>query len=279
VLPLHHVSGLMAWMRSVMTGGTFMPWSWKEAEAGHLPTVPEACCLSLVPTQLQRLLASGSSVEWLRRFRIIFVGGGPAWGTLLEDGAKLGLPLSPCYGATETAAMVAALRPEQFLGGVRGCGAPMPHARVDLVDGVVRIAGESVFRGYFPGTRDGDSWTTGDLGDFTPEGSLVILGRGDGVIVTGGKKVFPDEVEEALRSSGEFDDVAVIGVPDPEWGKAVVACHPPAATPIEMERIKASLSRLASFKHPKRFVPISPWPRNAQGKIDRAELVRIASLR
>jgi O-succinylbenzoic acid--CoA ligase len=155
----------------------------------------------------------------------------------------------------------------------------MPHARIDLVGGVVRIAGESVFRGYFPGTREGDSWTTGDMGSFTPEGSLVILGRGDGVIVTGGKKVFPDEVEEALRSSGEFDDVAVIGVPDPEWGQAVVACHPSAAQPIGFERVKASLSRLASFKHPKQYVPISPWPRNAQGKIDRAELVRIASSR
>jgi O-succinylbenzoic acid--CoA ligase len=280
VLPLHHVSGFMSWMRSALTGGTFLPWSWKDAEGGRLPPdVPDACCLSLVPTQLQRLLTSGSSLEWLRRFRIIFVGGGPAWGTLLEDGARLGLPLSPCYGATETAAMVTALKPEQFLRGVRGCGAPMPHARIDLVGGVVRIAGESVFRGYFPGTREGDSWTTGDMGSFTPEGSLVILGRGDGVIVTGGKKVFPDEVEEALRSSGEFDDVAVIGVPDPEWGQAVVACHPSAAQPIGFERVKASLSRLASFKHPKQYVPISPWPRNAQGKIDRAELVRIASSR
>ena len=57
VLPLHHVSGFMAWMRSALTGGVFVPWPWKEAESGRFPAdKPPDCCLSLVPTQLQRLL-------------------------------------------------------------------------------------------------------------------------------------------------------------------------------------------------------------------------------
>jgi o-succinylbenzoate---CoA ligase len=278
VLPLHHVSGLMAWMRSAMTGGAFIPWAWKEAESGRFPAdMPPDCCLSLVPTQLQRLLASEAAVAWLRRFRIVFVGGGPAWEDLVETAARLGLPVSTSYGATETAAMVAALRPEQFLAGMRGCGSALPHARIDTVDGVLRVSGESVFRGYFPDLRGERSWSTGDVGGFGPDGSLSILGRSDDVVLTGGQKVFPGEVEAALMLSGEFDDVAVVGLPDPEWGQVVVACHPGASRPLGIARIAEALCGLASFKHPKRYLAIAPWPRNAQGKINRAELLRLAS--
>jgi len=279
VLPLHHVSGFMAWMRSALTGGLFVPWAWKDIETGRFPPgIPADCCLSLVPTQLQRLLASSSAVAWLRGFRILSLGGGPAWEGLLEEAARLRLPLSPGYGATETAAMVAALRPEQFLGGQRGCGTPLPHARIDLAEGgLVRVAGASVFRGYFPEMGAEESWTSGDIGAFDPGGSLFILGRADDIIITGGKKVSPAEVEEALRSSGELDDVAVIGLPDPEWGQVVVACHPAGPRAPRLERLDAALAGLAAFKHPKRYASISPWPRGAQGKINRAELARLAS--
>jgi o-succinylbenzoate---CoA ligase len=267
----------MAWMRSALTGGSFLPWSWKEAEACRFPAgIPSDCCLSLVPTQLQRLLALQPAVAWLRTFRVIFVGGAPAWGGLLEEAARLRLPLSTSYGATETAAMVAALKPEQFLNGIRGNGNPLPHARIDIVDGVVQVTGESIFRGYFPETLEGRSWTTGDLGGFD-DGSLVILGRRDDLIVTGGKKVSPAEVEAALMSSGEFDDVAVIGLPDSEWGHAVVACHPEGMRPPDAEVVKAALSVLESYKHPKRYSAVSPWPRNAQGKVDRTQLAKLAT--
>ena len=278
VLPLHHVSGLMAWMRSAFTGGTYLPWRWKDAESGSFPAeLPPDCCISLVPTQLQRLLASEAAVSWLRKFRMILVGGGPAWEGLTQEAARLRLPLSPSYGSTETAAMVAAVRPEQFLEGMRGCGPAMPHARIELADGVVRVSGESVHRGYYPGRAEGSSWISGDLGAFGADGSLRILGRQDDLIFTGGKKVSPPEVEAALRLSGEFEDVAVIGVADPEWGQSVVACHPAGMRPPNPERIKDALSGLAAFKHPKRYAGIAPWPRNAQGKIDRAELARLAS--
>jgi O-succinylbenzoic acid--CoA ligase len=277
VLPLHHVSGFMAWMRSAMTGGAYVPWPWKEAESGRFPgDMPADCCLSLVPTQLQRLLASGDGVAWLRRFRVIFVGGGPAWEELIGQAARLELPLSLTYGATETAAMVAAQRHGEFLGGARGCGSPLAHAKIDIIDGVVRIEGESVFRGYFPENLAGRSWTTDDLGSFDA-GSLVILGRRDDLIMTGGRKVSPGEVEAALMASGEFSDVAVIGLPDAQWGQLVVACHPGGAPSPRTERVSAALSGLESYKHPKRFAQVSPWPRNPQGKIDRKRLAQLAS--
>ena len=278
VLPLHHVSGFMAWTRCVMSRGTYVPWSWKDMEGGRFPeNIPGDCCLSLVPTQLQRLLASEAAISWLRRLRLIFVGGGPAWATLTEEAARLGLPLAPCYGSTETAAMVAALKPEQFLSGVRGCGSALPHARIDFAGGVLRVSGKSVFGGYFPERRGEGPWVSDDLGGFTREGSLMILGRRDDLIVTGGKKVSPVEVEAALRLSGQFEDVAVVGVEDPEWGEAVVACHPRGAKPPRIAEVEAALAGLASFKRPKRYVEVSPWPRNPQGKIDRASLSRTAA--
>jgi O-succinylbenzoic acid--CoA ligase len=275
VLPLHHVSGLMAWMRSALTGGKFIPWAWRDAETGNFPSdLPTECCISLVPTQLQRLLSSVDSVAWLRKFQVISVGGGPAWEGLLEEASRLKLPLSPCYGSTETAAMVTALKPWQFLAGMRGCGSALPHAKVDTPGGIVRVAGDSVFRGYFPEIEAVRSWKSGDLGSVGPDGSLVILGRDDDIIITGGEKVSPGEVEAALRLSGEFEDVAVIGIPDPEWGQLVIACHPPGERKLNSNRLAAALSSIETFKRPKRYVEVSPWPRNAQGKIGRLEMVR-----
>jgi len=278
VLPLHHVSGLMAWMRCALTGGRYVPWDWKQLEAGAMPALPEGdeWFLSLVPTQLQRLLLQPATVDRLRRFRAIFLGGGPAWPELLEAAAAARLPLSLSYGMTETAAMVAAQRPEEFLAGARSCGAVMPHARIELsAEGLIRIGGDSLFRGYFPDWREPQPFATEDLGHVDTAGHLHIDGRRDAVIITGGKKVTPAEVEAALRATGRFADVAVVGVPDAEWGQIVVACYPANQPPPDLPAIDEMLSRdLAAYKRPKRYVAVDPWPRNAQGKIDRAALTR-----
>ena len=280
VLPLHHVSGFMAWMRCLLTGGTFVTADWKDVEQGKFPVgLPAGCCLSLVPTQLQRLLGSSAAAAWMRSFAVIFVGGGPSWDGLLEAAAELGLPLAPSYGATETAAMAAALTPEEFRSGMRGSGRALPHVRIELADGIVRVRGESVYRGYYPERDDSRSWLSGDWGRFGADSSLVIEGRADDVVITGGEKVWPAEVEAALRQSGEFDDVIVLGVPDPEWGEQLVACHPAGRSP-QLAAVERALAGLAGFKRPKRYLAIEPWPRDAHGKVRRGELARraVASL-
>lgn len=274
LLPLHHVSGFMAWMRTVLTGGTYLPWDWKQVETGRRPALPSDggdWFLSLVPTQLQRLLGSADAEAWLRGFRAVFVGGGPAWPELIEAGAAAGLPLAFSYGMTETAAMVAALRPEEFLAGGRGSGTAMPHARLSLDDGGrIGIESASLFRGYWPEAREGAAWLTEDLGEFDERDSLHVRGRRDALIITGGEKVDPAEVETALRATGLFADVAVIGVPDAEWGQAVVACYPAEGGAVDA----VALDGLSAFKRPKRYVavPAAEWPRNAQGKVNRAAL-------
>lgn len=298
VLPPYHVSGFMARVRCAATGGEHVAWDWKELEAGRRPALRRAHWgISLVPTQLQRLLANAEAVAWLRQFSAIFLGGGPAWAELLEAAAKAELRVAPSYGMTETAAMVAALRPEEFLAGARSCGTALPHARVAVnEEGVICVSGESVCRGSFAASADaaaahgnpigyhgaeadgegGRTVVTEDLGRIDERGHLHVLGRRDAAIITGGKKVQPADVEAALRASGEFADVAVTGVPDPEWGEAVVACYVRGAREPDAAR---AMQGLAAHQRPKRFVAIAAeaWPRNAQGKVNRLELARLAT--
>ena len=273
VLPLYHVSGLMAWMRSALTGGTFLPWDWKQIDAGQRPALGDGeWVISLVPTQLQRLLASPAAVSWLRGLRVIFLGGGPVWPDLADAAAAVGLRVSLSYGLTETAAMVTALRPDEFLSGARTSGSALAHARVTVSDdGTIVVGGESLFHGYYPEYRDGREFDTGDLGRIDASGQLIVLGRRDAVIITGGKKVQPLEVEAVLRASGEFDDVAVLGVPHPEWGEEVVAFYPAGA---RVPNRPLAVASLPGFQRPKRFVAVPNWPRNAQGKLDREALRR-----
>jgi O-succinylbenzoic acid--CoA ligase len=242
-----------------------------------LDTAKGPWVISLVPTQLQRLLLSASATEWLRGFRLIFIGGGPSSPELTDEAVGLGLPLALTYGMTETGAMVAGVRPRDYRRGERAGADALPHARMSLTaESTICIEGPSVFRGYFPEWRDTRRFETDDLGRIDDDGRLHVLGRKDAVIITGGKKVHPLEVETTLRATRQFPDVAVIGVPDVEWGETVVACFPQSETAgPDLEVVERELANnLASYKRPKRYVAITPWPRNAQGKLNRSELLR-----
>jgi O-succinylbenzoic acid--CoA ligase len=147
----------------------------------------------------------------------------------------------------------------------------------------VGVSGESVFRGYLgekesaSRARAGTFFQTEDLAYWDAQGGLNIVGRRDAVIITGGKKVFPSEVETLLRSSGVFADVAVVGVPDAKWGQCVVACFPAkSGVPIDTKRVESALRSIAAHKWPKRYVPVADWPRNMQGKLNRAALIDVA---
>ena len=275
VLPPFHVSGLMARVRCAVTGGVHVPWEWRRLEAGERPRVTgNDQMISLVPTQLQRLMGSAEAIAWLRGFDVIFLGGAPMWPSLTEAAVRARLPVSLSYGMTETAAMVTASKPAAFLAGDRSAGTPLPHASVSVdADGLIRLQGRSVFRGYFPDFASGDEFVSADLGEVDGEGRLWVLGRPDDVIITGGEKVNPLEVEAALRATGQFMDVAVVGVPHPEWGTEVVACYPPGETAPDIDAVIAAVREtLSAYKRPKRYVAIADWPRNAQGKLSRARL-------
>lgn len=277
LLPLHHVSGLMAWMRCALTGGEFVAGEWKRIEAGERVTLParaDGWVLSLVPTQLERLLREPAAVEWLRGFRIVFLGGAPAWPELLERAAQAGVPLALSYGMTETAAMIAALRPEEFARGERSSGGVMPHARVELGDdGVICVSGRSVFRGYYPDWRhERKMFETADVGRLDAARRLHVLGRRDAVIISGGEKVQPSEVEAVLKSATGCARVAVIGVADREWGERVVAVYA-ADERFDIARARSAAEKeLAPAQRPKDYVALREWPLSDAGKLNRERL-------
>jgi len=280
VLPLHHVSGLMAWMRAALTGGAYLPLDWKSVEQGRRPELParaDGWTISLVPTQLERLLREDRAVAWLEGFRLICLGGAPASPELLDRAAARRLPVSPGYGLTESAAMVAALRPADFLTGARGCGPPLPHVAVAIAaDGAITLRGASLFHGYFPEWRAEEVFVTSDAGRLDDHGHLHPLGRLDAVVVTGGEKVNPSEIEAVIRGTGELREVVVVGVPDQEWGEVLAAVYPAAERP-ELSRLASAIDRaLAPAKRPKHYVPVAAWPANAQGKVNRDEIARAA---
>lgn len=279
-LPLHHVSGLMGWLRCGLTGGKYVAVEGARWEMGVLPLIKngreEAWFISLVPTQLKRLLGRPEGAAWLRQFRAVLVGGGACWPDLLAEARAEAVPLAITYGMTETAAMVAALRPKKFLSGRGGCGEELPHAGIVVAeDGGIWVEATSLFRGYWPEVREEGRWSTGDLGRWEGR-SLVVTGRQDALINSGGEKVNPAEVEAVLIGTGRFEAVVVLGVPDPVWGERVVAAYPAQADVLDGEAIGRELiSQLASYKRPKGYYALDNWPWLGTGKTNREAVKRL----
>ncbi len=280
-LPLYHVSGLVGWLRTVLTGGEYWPVEWKALEVGERPALPtraDGWVISLVPTQLERLLRTPEGTAWLRGFRVVLLGGAPASAALLDRAAAAEIALAPSYGMTETAAMVAALRPAELLAGARSSGSALPHAKIGIgEDGVISIAAESNFLGYFPARRGrGELVVTADGGQLDAAGHLHVLGRRDAAIITGGEKVHPAEVEAVLKATTGTEELAVIGVPDAEWGERVV-CVFAASAGVDLTALQhAAAVKLAPANRPKDYVALDEWPRTAAGKLSRPALVEAA---
>ncbi len=244
-LPLHHVSGLMPWWRSRCWGGVHqavpralmkdpsqlrqwseaLPW-WRERPA----------LVSLVPTQLARLLGHPDGVAWLQACALIWIGGAALSPVLAQQSRSLGLRLSPCYGSTETAAMVAALPPDHFLSGESSCGLPLTDTELRVAsDGslLVRTArlAQASWSEQQPDVlqklRDAHGWwRSGDAAIL--ETGLTVLGRLDGAIHSGGETVFPEQLEtrllhQAAETSLPQLPVLFLAEDDPEWGERLVA--------------------------------------------------------
>jgi O-succinylbenzoic acid--CoA ligase len=287
VLPLHHVSGLMQAVRSLLSGGNLLVQPLKALL--NNPDLNRAdYFISLVPTQLQRLVET-DRLPWLAQFQTILLGGAPAWPELLDIARQQNIRLAPTYGMTETASQIATLKPEAFLSGQSGCGQILPHAQVEIRSetgapqpanqpGKLAIASRSLALGYYP-TRFTNPWfLPDDRGWLDTAGNLHIQGRDSDKIITGGENVFPIEVEAAIRATGLIQDVCVLGINDRHWGQAIVALYIPivaATTPADLQT--AIAPKLSKFKRPKHWIAVSQLPRNAQGKIDRAQAQTIVS--
>jgi O-succinylbenzoic acid--CoA ligase len=170
------------------------------------------------------------------------------------------------YGMTETTSQVAVTAPWETT------AEPVPGAELAIGD-----EREILVRGPMvsPGAIGPDGWLqTGDVGAIGRDGRLSVEGRLTDLIVTGGENVAPAVVEAALLAHPGIADAGVAGVADPEWGEAVTAYVVERRPVPDYELLSFARERLAGFQVPKRLVRVRALPRNAAGKLMRAELAR-----
>ncbi|PZO36719.1 MAG: 2-succinylbenzoate-CoA ligase [Shackletoniella antarctica] len=305
VLPLFHVSGLMQALRVLVTGGQLTLQPYGDLKRGEFLPLPPGGFLSLVPTQLQDLLAlSGEVIPWLRSFRAVLLGGAPAGQALLDQAQAAQIPVALTYGMTETASQVATLLPEEFLAGNRSSGRPLPHASITILSaqgqpqppgqpGKVAIQAGSLAKGYFECPRQpfaatvGSAHPTGvqsaaaslatdDMGYLDEGGYLHIVGRSSSKLITGGENVFPEEIEAALLATGAVRDACVVGLKSDRWGQQLCALVVMESTQLLPDLPERLRSRLAAYKLPKQWILVSYLPKTAQGKLSRPQSLALA---
>jgi O-succinylbenzoic acid--CoA ligase len=284
VLPLYHVSGLIQLMRSFVSEGRIAFPKFQDLLSGKFPDFKKGTlCVSLVPTQLQRLMAQQRIAHQLSTVRAIFIGGAPVPGSVAARARELRLPLVLSYGMTETAAMVTVLPPDEFLAGNTNAGRPLRHADVEVLcegnltcpvgqSGQIRIKGRSLFKGYHGQHRlvSKDGFLTDDEGYFDSMGRLNIVGRRDRLIISGGEKIDPQEVESAIMQTGAVEQVLVVGWPDVEWGQKLVAFYITNAVESHEGKWQEELrADLVNYKLPKVMIRVPILPLDERGKVDR----------
>jgi O-succinylbenzoic acid--CoA ligase len=269
-LPVHHVAGIQVLLRARALGTEPVIVApddldgIADADADHV---------SLVPTQLLRLLDAGADVA---RFRTILLGGARADAPLLGRAVMAGARVVVSYGMTETC------------GGCVYDGVPFDGVEVDVTDeGRIRLRGPVLGQAYR--TRDGDlpltggdGWfTTGDLGEIV-DGRLRVLGRADEVVVSGGENVPVAAVAGRLRDHPAVADAVVVGRPDPEWGEVVVAvvvpCDPKRPPTLDELRAAVRGTYPAAFA-PRELLVVDELPRDGMGKVRAGDLRDLARRR
>lgn len=276
LLPLEHVAGLQVVLRA-----------WACGTDPVLPAVPAVPAVparppgdvehvSLVPTQLARLLTDATATAVLARTRRVLVGGARLDPALAARAHDAGLPVVGSYGMSETG------------GGCVYDGRPLDDVEVALrADARVRLRGPVLLSGYRTAQSplavptDAEGWlTTGDVGRWSPDGRLEVLARADDVIVSGGENVPAEAVAAALRALPVVADAAVIGRPDPEWGAvvtAVVVPRDPSAPP-DLHDLRALLAgSLPRRWLPRRVVVVDELPLTPLGKVDGSRMRRLAA--
>ncbi len=278
-LPAQHIAGLQVLLRSLATGSRphvldtglpFTPERFARASAA-LPDGPRF--VSLVPTQLHRLLADAAATDALRTFAAVLVGGSATPPPLVERARAAEIALLTTYGMSETC------------GGCVYDGVPLDGVRVELdPEGRVRLRGAMVGRGYrglpgHPAFAERGVFRTDDLGTWSG-GRLRILGRTDDMVISGGVKVAPAVLENAVLALPEVAEVLVVGVDDPEWGQrlvAVLTLAPGSAAP-DSHRVRAACraAGVPAALAPRQVLVVPELPSRGPGKPDRAAAAELA---
>lgn len=265
-LPVTHVAGLQVLVRSLVAGTD--PVVVPDADAAALA---ESGCahVSVVPTQLVRLMSAEAGPAALAAFTSVLVGGAASSASLLALARAAGVRVATTYGMSETC------------GGCVYDGVPLDGVSVRAGDdGRLRISGPVLMNRYYrrpdltAAALASGEFVTSDLGSVTG-GRVVVSGRADDIINTGGHKVVPGEVAAAVESCPGVREVVVVGRPDPEWGERVTAVIVPAdpSDPPSLELVRLHVrERLPRYACPSELVLTDAMPVLPSGKPDLARL-------
>ncbi len=282
-LPVHHVAGFQVLVRSVVAGSEpvvldtsdgFRAADLAAAVARLDPGLPGY--LSLVPTQLSRVLADDNAVRAVRTLAAVLVGGARTAPAVLRAAREAGLPVVTTYGMTETG------------GGCVYDGRPLPGVEVEVdEEDRIWLSGPVLARGYLGDEaatreafrlREGRRWLrTADRGELT-EGLLTVLGRLDDTIISGGLNIAPGAVESVVAELPGAGDVVVVGVPDEHWGSLVTAVV--TGGDLDLSRVRTAVGRqLGRASAPRALVRLPELPLRGPGKIDRRAAAATAAAR
>lgn len=272
-LPLSYIAGINVAVRGMSSGfelitmrqGSFTPAAFVEA----VDRMTESSrFVSLVPTQLQRILEVDAATRALAGFERVLLGGQAAPPSLIERAAAHGIRVTRTYGSSETS------------GGCVYDGKLIGAARARIVAGQIELSGPTLAEGYLNDpertdaafhTDEGTRWyRTGDFGALA-EGTLTVTGRLDDVIISGGEKVALGDVETAVRAIAGLENAVVVRSPSAEWGEVPVVY---STVDVELAEVRAAVGdKLGAPAAPAAIYLVSDIPLLRSGKPDRASLV------
>lgn len=279
-LPLFHVGGALIWVRTLLSGSACILPDPGQNLADSInrfkPTV-----ISVVPTQLIRLLEQKEALSNLRRMKTIMLGGAPAPKWLIVKSLDLGLPIMPTYGSTESCAQVTGVAPGSAREDYFSAGRAAPHRQIRVEqDGRVALSGKTLFKRYlsepqYPCPDPNRFFVTADAGAFDNRGNLVIHGRTDNIFISGGENISPHEIENCLLRQEGILTAIVVPAPHKEFGLTPWAFVEASGIFDEKSILDRLRQDLPGYKLPKKIIRLEPCHREGKMKLSRNYLTEL----
>jgi len=281
-LPLFHIGGYAILFRALASGSAVAVPDPEEPLERSLERYP-VTHLSLVPTQLYRLLNNPATLPHLRKLRAVLLGGSAVPAPLLEKSVREKIPVYLSYGSTEMSSQIATTpAPVRFDG--ETISRPLPWRKISIAgDGEILVKGACLFQGYLVNGKpvrpldDGGWFHTGDTGSFDDSGNLRIFGRKDNMFISGGENLHPEEIEQTLSAVEGIEQALVVPLPDREYGQRPAAFIKTAepGKPSDDTITATMLSTAGRLKSPVRYIRVSGWTTlPGSQKIDRKWYIR-----
>ncbi|MCH2654334.1 MAG: AMP-binding protein [Gemmatimonadetes bacterium] len=281
-----HVGGLALLTRAFLLGCTLVACGSFRAdiasqfiEGEGLPgSASPVTHMSLVPTQLIRLLEHRDGIQVPASFKCGLIGGAHASLDLIQQGLAAGWPLALTYGMTEMTSQVATAVPSEVKKNPGSAGRPLMGTKIKIDnDGQILAQGPTLAQGYVGITEplaDAEGWyRTGDLGHFDKDGDLWITGRRSDRIVSGGISLAATHIEDMLCEPEGGQVRCVVGIPDVEWGEIVGAWVVPTGDGLDLDLLEEYVRQsLGEAKRPRVWLIGGEIPRNANGKVERSRV-------